>query len=163
MTLGSYCNCSLPSRNLSSLEPCDNCRPTKKRRTGTDDTHSNAWSLEPEDVVSCLVTDAGEHIWDENNEDGLTNSLPVVMDQLPGTDELSVEDDKVGLVRKLYSSSLYTDAFDLTLDTVLAKESHLFNEAEAEILQQYRSLPYEARYLYSKRTPSVYCSLHYCM
>lgn len=113
--------------------------------------------------MSCLVTDAGEHIWDENNEDGLTNSLPVVMDQLPGTDELSVEDDKVGLVRKLYSSSLYTDAFDLTLDTVLAKESHLFNEAEAEILQQYRSLPYEARYLYSKRTPSVYCSLHYCM
>ena len=151
-------NNPLPSRSSSFLEPCDDSRQAKKRRTGTDDTHNNSWDPEPEDTVSCLKA-SGEHIWDEG---GLTNSLPVVKNQLLGTDELSVEDEKVGLVKKLHSSSLYTDAFDLTLDTVLAKESHLFSEPEAEILQKYRSLPYEARYLYTKRTPSVYYNLQYC-
>ena len=155
---GSCRNCTLPSRHLSLLEPCDDNRPAKKQRTGTDDTRNKCWDPEHEDVASCLVKAVGEYIWDEG---GLTNSLPVVKNQLLETDEFSVEDEKMGLVKKLYSSSLYTDAFDLTLDTVLAEESHLFSEAEAEILQKYRSLPYEARYLYTKRTPSVYCSLHY--
>lgn len=158
MTRGSFCNCTLSSRNLSSHEPCDDCRPAKKRRTGTNDTRNNSWDPGTEDAVSCFVETAEEHMWDEG---GLTNSLPVVKHQPPETSEFSVEDEKVGLVRKLYSSSLYTDAFDLTLDTVLAKESHLFSKTEAEILQKYRSLPYEARYLYTKRTPSVCCRLHY--
>ncbi len=45
-------------------------------------------------------------------------------------------------------SSLYVDAFNLALDTVLEEESHLFDEAEAEVFRIWRHLNYEAQYLY---------------
>jgi Fanconi-associated nuclease 1 len=45
-------------------------------------------------------------------------------------------------------SSLYVDAFNLALDTVLDEESHLFDEAEREVFSIWRHLGYEAQYLY---------------
>jgi Fanconi-associated nuclease 1 len=45
-------------------------------------------------------------------------------------------------------SSIYVDAFNLALETVLGEESHLFNEAEMEIFTQWRGLSYESQYLY---------------
>ena len=45
-------------------------------------------------------------------------------------------------------SSLYVDAFNLALDTVLEDESHLFDEAESEVFRIWRDLNYEAQYLY---------------
>ncbi|KAH7399445.1 VRR-NUC domain-containing protein [Pyrenochaeta sp. MPI-SDFR-AT-0127] len=45
-------------------------------------------------------------------------------------------------------SSLYVDAFNLALDTVLDEESHLFDEAETEVFKIWRDLNYEAQYLY---------------
>ncbi|KAJ4344170.1 hypothetical protein N0V95_006285 [Ascochyta clinopodiicola] len=45
-------------------------------------------------------------------------------------------------------SSLYVDAFNLALDTVLEEEHHLFDEAEAEAFRIWRELNYEAQYLY---------------
>ena len=45
------------------------------------------------------------------------------------------------------TSSLYVDAFNLALDTVLDEESHLFDDAEMEVFRLWRSLPYEAQYL----------------
>ncbi|KAH9879326.1 hypothetical protein J1614_002765 [Plenodomus biglobosus] len=45
-------------------------------------------------------------------------------------------------------SSLYVDAFNLALDTVLDEESHLFDEAESELFRIWRKLGYEAQYLY---------------
>ncbi|KAF2186879.1 hypothetical protein K469DRAFT_571041 [Zopfia rhizophila CBS 207.26] len=45
-------------------------------------------------------------------------------------------------------TSIYVDAFDLTLNTVLEEESHLFDEAEMEVFKQWRDLNYEAQYLY---------------
>ena len=45
-------------------------------------------------------------------------------------------------------SSIYVDAFNLALDTVLEDESHLFDEAEHAIFEQWRELSYEAQYLY---------------
>ncbi len=44
-------------------------------------------------------------------------------------------------------SSIYVDAFNLALDTVLEDEKHLFDEAELAVFQAWRDLPYEARYL----------------
>jgi Fanconi-associated nuclease 1 len=44
-------------------------------------------------------------------------------------------------------SSLYVDAFNLALDTVLDEESHLFDEAETELFRIWRELSYEAQYL----------------
>lgn len=44
-------------------------------------------------------------------------------------------------------SSIYVDAFNLALDTVLDDESHLFNDAESRIFEYWRDLSYEAQYL----------------
>ncbi|KAJ5619505.1 hypothetical protein N7510_003489 [Penicillium lagena] len=41
-------------------------------------------------------------------------------------------------------SSIYVDAFNLALDTVLAEESHLFDEAEMEVFRQWRELSYQS-------------------
>jgi len=46
-----------------------------------------------------------------------------------------------------YTSSIYVDAFNLALDTVLKDEAYLFSEGELEIFAKYRSLPYEAQHL----------------
>lgn len=44
-------------------------------------------------------------------------------------------------------SSIYVDAFNLTLETVLEDESHLFNEAEMAVFRHWNKLGYEAQYL----------------
>ncbi|KAL4782668.1 VRR-NUC domain-containing protein [Aspergillus varians] len=45
-------------------------------------------------------------------------------------------------------SSIYVDAFNLALDTVLAEEAHLFNDVEKEVFRHWRELSYESQYLY---------------
>ncbi|KAL7936194.1 VRR-NUC domain-containing protein [Trichoderma chlorosporum] len=45
-------------------------------------------------------------------------------------------------------SSIYVDAFNLALDTVLEEEASLFSSRECEIFKQWRSLDYETQYLY---------------
>jgi Fanconi-associated nuclease 1 len=49
-------------------------------------------------------------------------------------------------------SSIYVDAFNLALETVLDEEAHLFNEAEMEVFRAWRSLTYESQYLYVSLT-----------
>jgi Fanconi-associated nuclease 1 len=44
-------------------------------------------------------------------------------------------------------SSLYVDAFNLALETVLEDEGHLFDEAETDVFRIWRELSYEAQYL----------------
>ncbi len=44
-------------------------------------------------------------------------------------------------------SSIYVDAFNLALETVLEDEGHLFDEKEMEVFNQWRRLEYEAQYL----------------
>ncbi|KAI1368545.1 VRR-NUC domain-containing protein [Xylaria arbuscula] len=45
-------------------------------------------------------------------------------------------------------SSLYVDAFNLALDTVLDEEAHLFDQKEKRIFDEWKSLDYEAQFLY---------------
>lgn len=45
-------------------------------------------------------------------------------------------------------SSIYVDAFNLALDTVLEDESHLFDDKERAVFEEWRALGYEAQYLY---------------
>ncbi|KAI0879364.1 VRR-NUC domain-containing protein [Hypoxylon argillaceum] len=45
-------------------------------------------------------------------------------------------------------SSLYVDAFNLALDTVLDEEAHLFDDKEQRVFEEWRSLGYEAQFLY---------------
>jgi fanconi-associated nuclease 1 len=44
-------------------------------------------------------------------------------------------------------SSIYVDAFNLALETVLEEESHLFDEREISVFSKWRELDYEAQYL----------------
>lgn len=44
-------------------------------------------------------------------------------------------------------SSIYVDAFNLALETVLEDEAHLFDEAETAVFEQWRQLSYEGQYL----------------
>lgn len=44
-------------------------------------------------------------------------------------------------------SSIYVDAFNLALETVLEEESHLFSEAEMEMFKHWKELCYESQYL----------------
>ena len=44
-------------------------------------------------------------------------------------------------------SSIYVDAFNLALETVLQDEGHLFDEAEMGVFEQWRGMSYEAQYL----------------
>ena len=45
-------------------------------------------------------------------------------------------------------TSIYVDAFNLALDTVLEEEGSLFEGAEAAVFESWRKLSYEAQYLY---------------
>ncbi|KAK1777317.1 VRR-NUC domain-containing protein [Copromyces sp. CBS 386.78] len=45
-------------------------------------------------------------------------------------------------------SSIYVDAFNLALDTVLQDEAHLFDEKKNCVFDNWRALSYEAQYLY---------------
>jgi Fanconi-associated nuclease 1 len=44
-------------------------------------------------------------------------------------------------------SSIYVDAFNLALETVLEEEIHLFDDAEKALFEQWRSLSYDAQFL----------------
>lgn len=44
-------------------------------------------------------------------------------------------------------SSIYVDAFNLALETVLEDEAHLFDEKEMRVFDNWRELTYEAQYL----------------
>lgn len=44
-------------------------------------------------------------------------------------------------------SSIYVDAFNLALETVLEDESHLFDDAEMRVFEEWRDLSYEGQYL----------------
>ena len=44
-------------------------------------------------------------------------------------------------------SSIYVDAFNLALETVLEDESHLFDEAETAVFETWRDLSYGGQYL----------------
>ncbi|KAK6501825.1 hypothetical protein TWF481_009648 [Arthrobotrys musiformis] len=70
---------------------------------------------------------------------GLESSLPELTDQ-----EAITREENSG-PRK---SSIYVDAFNLALDTVLEEEGYLFDEAEHAVFERYRRLEYEAQYLY---------------
>ena len=52
-------------------------------------------------------------------------------------------------------SSIYVDAFNLALETVLEDEKHLFDEPELALFDQWRELPYEAQYLSVSRYQPV--------
>lgn len=66
-----------------------------------------------------------------------------------GTAFATERDERLGQMAWVKGkSSIYVDAFNLTFETVLEEESHLFNEPELQVFEAWRGLSYEAQYLY---------------
>jgi len=95
-----------------------------------------------------------------SSQTDLETSLPEIKTEDTAIEEyeaLKSEDDenkpklhvrlRDGVWRK-GKSSIYVDAFNLALETVLEDESHLFHETEMEVFKQWKELSYESQYLY---------------
>jgi len=88
----------------------------------------------------------------------LESALPPVKTDKEAIDEYEAmraaedvpPDSKFRLTQRTWikgKSSIYVDAFNLALETVLHDEAHLFDEKELEVFKQWRQLDYEAQYL----------------
>ena len=101
----------------------------------------------------------GEEIFPGSQTD-LESSLPPVKtdkeaianyESMRATEQADVEilKERVGQGKWTKGqSSIYVDAFNLALETVLEDESHLFDEAETALFGYWKSLSYQAQYLY---------------
>jgi hypothetical protein len=147
---------------MSLLNFWETQRPAKRRRTfETEDSSTDA---EPKPPPSPTPSVSAGELPAAHDLGIITNSQTELETSLPAikTDEDAIEeyeasknDAQMGLHVRLRDgawqkgkSSIYVDAFNLALETVLDEESHLFNEAEMEIFTQWRELSYESQYLY---------------
>ncbi|KJK61688.1 VRR-NUC domain protein [Aspergillus parasiticus SU-1] len=91
----------------------------------------------------------------------LESSLPAIdtdshaIEEYEASQSISDREEEPGLRERLQDgkwrkgkSSIYVDAFNLALETVLDEEAHLFDEAEMEVFKQWKELSYESQYLY---------------
>lgn len=136
--------------------------------------HKKAQISEPEDSPSCDSTVATKLLPRENalafeseglygealtsTQTELEEALPPIDDrkaiealgpsdisEFIGTDVVKRYDERNWVKGR---SSIYVDAFNLALDSVLADEAHLFNEAEIALFSHWRALCYGSQYLY---------------
>lgn len=143
-------------------------RPTKRQRIDQTTTRSPARKFGNREILDS-DEEHDEEIKDEEivYKTDLESALPPVK-----TDEEAIEEYEAfkasqnenveGVEERLKDrkwikekSSIYVDAFNLALDTVLEEESHLFDEAEMDLFRQWRELNYEGQYLYDRIISSV--------
>jgi Fanconi-associated nuclease 1 len=155
---------------MSLLHYWETQRSVKRRRTSEKDTdlETNLPEKQPPspspssgavDTPTPVPVTEEPDTYIPSSQTELETSLPAVQ-----TDEDAIkayEDSKVGNddaepglhvrlrdgVWQRGKSSIYVDAFNLALETVLDEESHLFDEAEMEVFNQWKDLSYESQYL----------------
>ncbi|KAL2212651.1 hypothetical protein CC79DRAFT_1318587 [Sarocladium strictum] len=82
----------------------------------------------------------------ESEADAINEYETFKLSQASENGEKPTEQTKPTWVRG--QSSIYVDAFNLALDTVLDEESCLFDDKELDVFRQWKDLPYEAQFLY---------------
>lgn len=105
--------------------------------------------------------DATDNAPAAHHHTALEDSLPEVkvdgniLEEYEKLKSSQVDDGKISAETRLQTrkwvrgqSSIYVDAFNLALDTVLQDEAHLFDEKENCVFENWRALSYEAQYLY---------------
>ncbi|GAM37943.1 human MTMR15 homolog [Talaromyces pinophilus] len=132
----------------------------------SDETHSQLPNLSRKDTDSTDSADLSVGNEDSGNlkssQTDLEISLPPVnadedaikeyenakAAEVEEIEQLSLE-QRLG-ERKWYKgkSSIYVDAFNLALETVLNEEAHLFDQTELDVFRRWKDLGYEAQYLY---------------
>jgi fanconi-associated nuclease 1 len=106
--------------------------------SGGDDTNGNARGTAFDGLLPSIDTDAAAI---EEYEVMRASQVE------PGkADNASVRLDSRQWIRG--KSSIYVDAFNLALDTVLEDEAHLFDDRERAVFREWMALSYEAQYLY---------------
>lgn len=164
----------MPAR-MSLLDFFDTHRPSAKRIKrfdgdvkGTPVTRDNSPSKtgsSEHDSGDALLEDIGDSkiVQDDDLPPGSQTELEAILPPVR-TDKEAIEEyeasrasqtEEMSLEQRLNErkwqkgrSSIYVDAFNLALETVLNEEAHLFDEPEREVFRQWQSLNYEAQYLY---------------
>jgi Fanconi-associated nuclease 1 len=129
----------------SPKKPPPTPRRTAKREVPDSDAEDDDTEVkeEAEERVTDLES-ALPHV--KTGEDAVKEYEAFKASQENRTEEADERLEKRSWVRG--KSSLYVDAFNLALDTVLDEESHLFDEAETKVFRIWRNIGYEAQYLY---------------
>lgn len=139
--------------------------PAKRLKSGVFDyvnTNSPARSTSRREVVPDSDAESDdEDLVEEPNarRTDLESALPPVQTDKEAIEAYeaskAAERAELGLKERLDGnkwvegkSSIYVDAFNLALETVLEDESHLFDEAEHALFKHWTELSYEAQYLY---------------
>jgi Fanconi-associated nuclease 1 len=145
----------------------DGDRPTKRQKTGDSPKKpppTPRKSARRREIPDSDAEDDDQDIkTEEKDEEVHKTDLESALPQIKVDDEAieayeafkaSKEDNDKAAEERLEKrtwirgkSSLYVDAFNLALDTVLEDESHLFDEAETDVFRIWRELSYEVQYL----------------
>lgn len=149
---------SPPAKRLKTRESTDGDLLSE------DDTNSN---IQTPNSYRDEIPDSEDESVDSENEDHrnvsskpteLESALPPVKTDKEAILEYeamrAAEDSHQDLNSRLNNrswttgkSSIYVDAFNLALETVLEDEGHLFDEREMGVFERWRELGYEAQYL----------------
>lgn len=149
----------------------DDYMPPSKRFKSVDNTDDEDIEVRSECDIRSPVKN-GDEIGDSDEEDGFEDFQPILQkpteleSALPLVDAdkqaiaeyeamrvagLDPSEDLRGRLGKRNwtkgKSSIYVDAFNLALETVLGDEKHLFDEREMAVFDNWRDLDYEAQYL----------------
>jgi hypothetical protein len=121
----------------------DQPSPTKKKvKTGHIDSQSGSDSSRQNGDGHCTLVTFPDGLLDlqasGRDPTALESSLPPTEPCQPSMSETRWSKGR---------SSIYVDAFNLALNTVLEDEAHLFNNQESAIFDKWKSLGYEAQYL----------------
>lgn len=138
---------SISRREDSDLEDEDGTTPIRRVRPSREIPDSEAESDDDDSVLQ-----------DRNQKTELESALPPVKTDKEAIAEYeatrAAEAESLDLNGRLGQrkwlpgkSSIYVDAFNLALETVLEDESHLFDEAEMAVFEQWRHMSYEGQYL----------------
>ncbi|KAJ5698322.1 hypothetical protein N7462_000327 [Penicillium macrosclerotiorum] len=154
---------------MSLLHYWETQRSAKRRKTSGQDSDVDCKASEKQPSSPSPSTGVGDtpvaeepeaHILSSQTE--LETSLPVIEtneDAIRKYESFQAEQDvesEPGLHVRLRDgvwqkgkSSIYVDAFNLALETVLDEESHLFDQTELEVFNQWKEMPYESQYLFA--------------
>ncbi|PQE29694.1 coiled-coil domain-containing mtmr15 protein [Rutstroemia sp. NJR-2017a WRK4] len=135
---------SVTSRNHSPIR-----RPTRSEIPDSDDDDDDDNDVELEANVPPRITELESALPQVNTDKEAIEHYEAM--RAEGTD--LPDDLKSRLVQRTWTrgkSSIYNDAFNLALETVLEDEGHLFDEKELEVFRQWRDLDYEAQHLINR-------------
>ncbi|OBT55940.1 hypothetical protein VE04_03827 [Pseudogymnoascus sp. 24MN13] len=159
---------------MAAIDERDNGYPVKRRKTGeqvetlkpeTPSATCGGFENSRPDLdldTFGTDTDAAESKPDTDGPTELESALPHLdqgKDDIVDYEAIQLFEEDLNISKDLEDNlnsqklpsgrrSIYVDAFNLALETVLDEESHLFDEREGKVFDEWRGLSYEAQYLY---------------